>query len=140
MHILEEYTLNWKDWAYAATGIDVEWRLFLLGNSLGIVLGIITAELAPTSPTLALTLPAIMLINAVFFHIGGFLRMKGRFSPGLITAVLLFLPLGVASYRSAWHSITAVNVIESLFLGAAVMVFPLAFIKLRSLTYFKQPR
>jgi hypothetical protein len=140
LHILEEYTLNWKDWAYAATGIDIEGRLFFLGNGLGIVLGIITAELAPSSPTLALAFPALLLINAVFFHIGGFLRMRGRFSPGLITAVLLFLPLGVACYRTAWSSITAANVVESVVLGAGLMMAPIMLIKLRSVRYFQQPR
>ncbi len=41
---------------------------------------------------------ALMLINAVFFHILPVIRTKGRFSPGLATAVVLFLPLGTAIF------------------------------------------
>jgi hypothetical protein len=45
----------------------------------------------------------IMLINAVFFHILPFVRMGGRFSPGLVTAILLLLPTGIAVWRKAGH-------------------------------------
>ena len=140
LHILEEYALDWRGWVKAATGVEVEWGLFYGANSLAIVLGVVCAELAPTLPTLALALPALMLINALFFHVGGFVRLRGRFSPGLLTAVLLFLPLGTACYRVAWRSgmVSAWSVVESLLLGAAIMMAPIALIKLRSLPYFQQ--
>jgi hypothetical protein len=44
-------------------------------------------------PEVSLTFPALALINSLFFHIGPPLVQR-RFSPGTITAALLFLPSG----------------------------------------------
>lgn len=41
-----------------------------------------------------------MLINGVFMHVLPFVLGRGRFSPGLITSVLLFVPLGVATMKA----------------------------------------
>lgn len=35
-------------------------------------------------------LASLMLINAVFFHILPVIQMGGRFTPGVVTAVVLF--------------------------------------------------
>jgi hypothetical protein len=72
---------------------------FYVTHALVIVLGAVAAELAATQPMLALAFPAVMLINATFFHVGPFLTTRGRFSPGLITAVVLFYPIGIACFR-----------------------------------------
>jgi hypothetical protein len=102
----------------------------------------VAAELAPANPTLALAFPALMLINATFFHVGGFLLMHGRFSPGLFTAVVLFFPIGIQCFRVALRSgaISTLNVIESFLLGAAIMMTPILFLKLRNKPYFNQDR
>jgi hypothetical protein len=90
----------------------------------------VAAELAPANPTLALAFPALMLINATFFHVGGF------------TAVLLFFPIGIQCFRVALRSgaISTLNVIESFLLGAAIMMTPILFLKLRNKPYFNQDR
>jgi hypothetical protein len=54
-----------------------------------IVLGIVAANLALNSPGLALGFPAVMLINATFFHVLPTLRSRGRFSQVLFTAIVL---------------------------------------------------
>ena len=69
LHVLEEYQLNWRDWARAVIGLPVEWSDFYVVNALVIVLGIVAANLARTAPGLALGFPALMLINATFFHV-----------------------------------------------------------------------
>ena len=69
LHVLEEYQLNWRDWARAVIGLPVEWSDFYIVNSLVIVIGIVAANLAATWPGIALALPALMLINAIFFHL-----------------------------------------------------------------------
>ena len=81
VHILEEYQLNWRDWARAVIGLPVEWSDFYVVNALVIVFGVVAANLARW-PGLALAFPALMLINATFFHVLPFARTGGRFSPG----------------------------------------------------------
>jgi hypothetical protein len=59
-HVLEEYQLNWRDWARAVIGLPVEWSDFYIVNSLVIVIGIVAANLAASCPGIALALPALM--------------------------------------------------------------------------------
>jgi Protein of unknown function with HXXEE motif len=80
----EEYQLNWRDWARAVIGLPVEWSDFYVVNALVMVFGIVAANLA-RHPGLALSFPALMLINATFFHVLPFARTGGRYSPGLAT-------------------------------------------------------
>lgn len=142
IHILEEYELNWRDWARAVIGLPVEWSDFYVTNALVIVLGAVAAELAATVPLLALSFPALMLINASFFHVLPFLRTGGRFSPGLITALVLFYPIGIACYwrAAADHHLGAATLIGSLAIGAMLMASPVVLLKLKSRPYFRQDR
>lgn len=140
LHILEEYQLNWRDWARAVIKLPVEWSDFYVVNALVIVLGIAAAHLAETQATLALVFPAVMLINATFFHVLPFLRTRGRFSPGLITAVILFYPVGIACYACALSAgaIGAPGVVVSLILGALLMASPVVLLKIKDKAYFRQ--
>src|SRR5690242_2075210 len=79
LHILEEYQLDWRDWARAVIKLPVEWGDFYVVNALVIMFGIVAANLAVHWPLLALTFPALMLINATLFHILPTLRTRGRF-------------------------------------------------------------
>ena len=87
VHILEEYQLNWRDWARAVIRLPVEWSDFYVVNALVIVFGIVAANLAGHCPGLALAFPALMLINATFFHVLPTLWSRGRFSPGLCCSI-----------------------------------------------------
>ena len=85
----------------------------------------VAAIVAPRWPTLALGFAGLMLINATFFHVAPFLWTRGRFSPGLITAVVLFLPLGIATMR-AGH-LDAIGLAEAFGIGARRMATPSSF-------------
>jgi hypothetical protein len=139
LHILEEHALDWRGWARAVMKLPVEWADFYVVNSLVIVIGIVAAELVPTAPMLALSFPALMLINAVFFHILPFIRTKGRFSPGLATAIVLFLPLGLACYWQAGKAgVGAGAMLVSLLIGAALMASPVVLLLVHNKAYFRQ--
>ena len=92
LHIMEEYTFDWRNWARAVIKLPVEWSDFYVTNAIVIALGIAQAELAPALPLAPLTFASLMLINAVFFHIVPVLRTRGRFSPGVVTAVIAVFP------------------------------------------------
>jgi len=140
-HILEEYTFDWRNWARGVLGLPVEWSDFYVTNAVVVALGIAQAMLAPMLPWASLTYAALMVINAIFFHIWPFLRTGGRFSPGLITAVVLFLPLGAAMFVTARGAgVGWPTLIGAAAAGALLMAYPVVMLKLRSLPYFVQTR
>ncbi len=142
VHAFEEFELDWRNWARAVIKLPVEWHDFYVVNFLVIVLGIVAAELADAAPGVALTFPALMLINAVFFHIAPFFVTRGRFSPGLITAVLLFLPIGSICYIVANDAgvLDTRNLIGSFVLAALLMAMPIVLLHVKSKAYFLQDR
>jgi hypothetical protein len=136
IHVLEEFVFDWRNWARNVLHLPVSWNDFYITNMLVIVLGVVAAEIVPVWPVVGLAYPALMLINAVFFHIAPFVFSKGRFSPGLITAVLLFLPLGIAALRTA--ALDGLAILTAFAIGAAAMATPIVFLKLKAKPYFDQ--
>ena len=140
VHILEEYALDWRDWARAVIGLPVEWGDFYVTNAVVVVLGIAQAGLAPTMPLGPLAFAALMFINASFFHVLPFVRTRGRFSPGLVTAVLLFYPISFAVFFSAHAEgrLTVAIAVAAFAVGAALMAFPIVLLRLKGRPYFRQ--
>lgn len=139
-HILEEYTLDWRNWARAVLGLPAEWNDFYVTNGVVVALGIAQAMLAPTVPVAVLGWAGLMLINGVLMHIVPFIRTGGRFSPGLFTAIVLFLPISLATFWSALASgIAGVGmVIAGLLIGGLTLAFPIVMLNLKSWPYFQQ--
>ena len=142
LHILEEFGFDWKGWANHVLKIPVGWDHFAVVNSLVIVLGISCSSVGWSFTSFALSLPALMLINATFFHVLPFVTTKGRFSPGLATAVVLFYPISIWAYYGAWLDgvLTPSTALLSLLFGAAIMASPIVVLKLRSRPYFNQDK
>ncbi|MBR1267680.1 HXXEE domain-containing protein [Bradyrhizobium sp. AUGA SZCCT0222] len=140
LHIMEEYTFNWRDWARAVIKLPVEWSDFYVTNAIVVAMGIAQAHLAPALPLAPLIFASLMLINAVVFHILPFVREGGRFSPGLITAVLLFFPAGIAVWWKAAHDAPLEWSTVGLAIagGAALMAYPIVMLKLKDRPYFRQ--
>lgn len=128
LHIVEEYLLDWRGWVRSVTGIDLSEMFFLVSNGFAMLLGVVFAAVAPKQPVLGLAIPALMLINATFFHVGSFLWTRGKFSPGLITAVTLFYPIGIWCFKSAYDGgiLTAPRVVGSFAIAALFMAAPMA--------------
>jgi hypothetical protein len=137
-HVMEEFTFDWRNWARAVIKLPVEWSDFYVTNAVVISLGIAQAELAPTLPLAPLMFASLMLINAVFFHILPFIRMGGRFSPGLVTAILLFFPAGIAVWREAGVVVDWTTITLAILGGAALMAYPIIMLNLRDKPYFRQ--
>jgi hypothetical protein len=139
-HILEEFSLDWRNWARAVVGLPVEWPDFYMTNAVVVVLGIVQAELAPSFVLGPLTYAALMIINATLFHVWPFLRTKGRYSPGLATALVFFYPLGVAVFMQAQAEdrLSFGVGIAAFIAGAALMAFPVVLLKMKSRPYFRQ--
>ncbi len=139
IHMIEEFMLNWRDWARGVLKLPVDWSDFYVTNGIVVALGIATSSVAAELPTMPLAFAALMLINAIFFHIGPVLVTR-RFSPGTITAVLLFLPLGAATFRKGYMSGIADmgTIIGAFVIGALTMAWPVFLIRIKSHPMFLQ--
>lgn len=141
-HVLEEYMLDWRNWARIVLGLPAEWNDFYVTNCVVIALGIAQAMLAPALPLAVLSYAGLMLINGTLMHIVPFIRTRGRFSPGVVTAVIFFWPLGIATYWTALSSGLANlwTVVVGLLIGGLTLAFPVVMLIVRSKPYFKQDR
>ncbi|MEJ0090575.1 MAG: HXXEE domain-containing protein [Limisphaerales bacterium] len=140
LHAVEEYMFDWKGWANSVLKLPVDWTIFALVNGVVVVLGVSCSAVGWSLPAFSLCLPALMLINATFFHVFPFLVTRGRFSPGLGTAVLLLYPTAIWAYVGARSDgVLSLRVgLLSFLIGAALMAFPIVLLKLRLHPYFKQ--
>jgi len=136
LHALEEHILDWRDWARQVIGLPVEWSDFYVTNFVVIVLGVTAANLAVVAPSVALGFAAVMVINAIFFHLLQMVRTRGRFSPGTFTAVVLMLPVAVACFRAGPTGVRPVVV--AFVIGALLMALPIVLLKLKTRPYFRQ--
>lgn len=141
IHALEEMILDWRDWARAVIGLPVEWSHFYVVNFLVVVLGVVAANLAPVAPGVALGFAALMVVNALAFHVAPFLRSAGRrYSPGLFTAVVLMLPVAAGVYRAAATAgvLTWGVVVASILVGVGLMATPVVLLNIKDKPYFRQ--
>ena len=140
IHAFEEFMLDWRDWAQAVIKLPVTWPIFYVVNFLVVVLGICAAQLAATQPVFALAFPALMLINATFFHVLPMIVTRGRYSPGVFTAVIFFYPLGWLAFDRAISTgaVTTRGVILSFVIGALLMASPIVLLHIKDKPYFRQ--
>lgn len=138
IHMLEEYELNWRDWARNILKLPVDWPSFYLVNSLVVVLGACCAMVGWRAPWFALGLPALMLINATFFHVAPTLA-KRVYSPGVTTAVFLFYPAAGWAYYGAHADgiLTTETIVLSGVFGAALMASPIVLLKIKGHPMFR---
>jgi hypothetical protein len=139
VHVLEEYVFDWRNWAEQVLHLPARWDDFYVTNCLVVVVGAVGVAIAPEWPGVALGFPGLMLINGAFMHVMPFILKRGRFSPGLITSLLLFFPLGIASMMAAPHDLAAI--VTGFVTGALLLATPIGFIILKhKFPYFDQSR
>jgi hypothetical protein len=134
IHVLEEATLNWKQWAIQSLKLtNVEWFIFDIANMAVMFIAIAAAMVGWKLPEFALIIAALMFINGLFFHILPTIFQK-TFSPGVITATLLFMPISIWVYYGAYQDglLTLSVLVMSLVLGSLLMASPIFFLKLRN--------
>jgi Protein of unknown function with HXXEE motif len=126
IHVVEERGLGWQGWAARVLapriGIAPSWPDFWATNGLLIVFGVSAAAVGWRAPAFAMAFPALALVNAVFFHVVPSVQAR-RPNPGLFTAVLLYLPIGIWSYVEASNDgvLDAGTVVGSVVIGALSM-------------------
>jgi hypothetical protein len=138
LHILEEYTYDWKTWAQKIQKLETDWSSFYVTIAAMLVFGLACAEVGWSHPTFSLIFPALMVFNAIFFHILPYIRSKRKFSPGLFTALFLFLPIGLGSFNIAVNlEVTTKALILAALCGAFLAAYPFFLLKTKNLDFFK---
>ena len=100
LHVAEEYFTGWQPWARETLGIVMPTARFLFMNVILVVAAVVLASIGWKRPTLSLIIPAATLVNAIFFHILPTI-VQGRISPGVYTAVMLYLPFSTWAFIGA---------------------------------------
>jgi hypothetical protein len=138
VHMMEEFFYDWKNWANHVLNLPVDWSGFYVTNSAVLFLGIACSSVGWSQPWFALSFPALMLINAFFFHVLPFIRTK-KFSPGLITAIILFFPIGIYSFHLAVEKgVQEKEMLSAMLTGLLLMAFPIVLLKTKNLPFFRQ--
>ena len=85
----------------------------------------VAATTSLTTPILKLAVAALLGINALM-HIAGTIQTK-RYVPGVITAVLLYVPLSVTAFTAALHtsSTPVVTALQAIAAGVALQSVPI---------------
>lgn len=105
VHIVEEYSLGFLAWfkraiPALAPGMTPGWAVVV--NTLFVLL-CAWAAIADRAPTTArLVVPCLVTINAIL-HIAMTIRMR-EYSPGLVSACVLYIPLGTMACAGAIRS------------------------------------
>jgi hypothetical protein len=112
--------------------MPLSWADFSVTNAVVVVVGISAAMVRWRLPEVSLAFPALALVNAMLSHIGPTIGQR-LFSPGLITAVVLFLPIDIWSYYCAYlvGVLTVSVAIVSALAGGLLMAFPLVLFRIK---------
>lgn len=118
----------------------MEWTEFFVANFAVIILGICCSVVGFSCPVFAYLFVGLATVNALVAHIGTTI-IKRKFSPGVITSIVLFLPICTWAYIVAHQKgiLTVPFILISLVGGFIIMSFPivLQLIKLKFISKSK---
>jgi hypothetical protein len=103
----------------------------IIVNGLQLVLCIVVMIIEEKALTFSMSVAGLLFLNGLI-HVGGCTRNKG-YAPGVISAVLLYLPLSVFSYyhyitagQLSWNGVIVSGVLAILFQLVPIAYFGLA--------------
>jgi hypothetical protein len=123
-HIAEEYWGGFAARAAEISGLAIPEAAFLAANGLFWVLmsiGIVLVLRRSSRAAFVVALATIVTINSAL-HIGGSALWRG-YSPGLITGVLLWLPLGVTTLARGRRLLPERRFRSGVLVGVAAHIF-----------------
>jgi hypothetical protein len=102
-------------------------------NGLFLVLCILSTVVGRSNLVFSLSIASLLVCNGLI-HLMGSLRAR-RYTPGLITGLLLYIPLGIMAYIVFWRSgeLPIMQGILSFLLGLAYQAVPVGYLGLASL-------
>jgi hypothetical protein len=123
LHIVEEYTFGFPAWAEAHTGLALTPEVFLRLNAtfFGVMAaGVVAGILFTPAQWLVVPLGTAVLINGTGHLVASLITWS--YSPGLVTGMLLWIPLGLGIIRAARHRWPSAGVVAGILLGAGLHI------------------
>ena len=120
LHFLEEFALDIRTWLEGVLAVPVTWEQCHLVNAAVTLMAIGGAVIGWRRPELSLIMPAIVIVNAFFFHLG-FSIIWRSYSPGTLSALLLFVPAGAWAFIGAHRDGVLTN--RAIYVSVAGAVF-----------------
>jgi hypothetical protein len=123
IHALEEYFggEGFYRWVARIIGRGMTPEQFVSINSFALLMmiaGVLIFRKTPSVRWLTITFATITFINGVA-HLAGSI-LTGTYSPGLVSGVLLWIPLGAATFYRARGRVTRRSFIAGLLVGAVI--------------------
>lgn len=100
LHYLEEFALDLRTWLQFVLSVPVTWEQMHLVNAVVTLMAVAGTAIGWRKPEVSLIMPAIVIVNAIVFHLG-FSIAWWRYSPGTLSALVLFVPAGLWCFVGA---------------------------------------
>lgn len=129
LHVAEEWFGGFPDWLQLVVGRPMPGTAFLIINAVAFVLliaGIRSATQSERSGWIAIAVATIFLVNALAHAAGAVLTRS--YAPGLISAVVLYVPLGALTMIRAVDQADRAQISRGVIAGVGIhlLVFVLA--------------
>jgi Protein of unknown function with HXXEE motif len=121
LHIAEEYAFDFPAYVANVSGRHISNPQFLFLNAvfwLLMVAGVAVVLARPSRVWLVITLAAVLGINAAVHLLGSI--VTAAYSPGTVTAALLFVPLAIYAFRRVLPHVSLGLAMRAVGLGAAI--------------------
>jgi hypothetical protein len=136
LHLCEEYFVagGFPLWAQQRLRLHFGDTEFVAWNAFALVLMCVGAWLASRHPKfrfIEIAL-AVAVLGNVLAHVFGTLTTR-TYSPGLLTGVALWIPLGVYALQSAWAASTSKARRAGIYIGLSVVLITMAAVAARAM-------
>jgi sorbitol-specific phosphotransferase system component IIC len=105
-HVVEEWFGGFPEWFGLLAGRPLPHDAFLIINAVGLAVMAAAARAATGRETLgwlAIGIATVIIVNGSAHLLGSI--VTGRYSPGLFTGIVLYLPLGELALTRAWSQV-----------------------------------
>ena len=121
IHVAEEWFADFPGWLQQIAGSPLPGEAFLIINAVALVLLVAAIRAATRSERfgwMAIAVAAIMLVNTVVHAAGAALTRS--YAPGLISAVVVYVPLGALTMIRAVDHAARTHVARGIIAGVVV--------------------
>jgi len=121
LHIAEEYAFHFPAYVANISGRHISNGQFLFLNAVFwflMVAAVVVVLARPSRAWLVITLAAVLGINAAAHLLGSI--VTSTYSPGTVTATLLYVPLVVFAFRRVLPHVSRGLAMQAVALGAAI--------------------
>jgi hypothetical protein len=100
IYVADEYRGGFVERFSALSGFRITRTELWIVNTLFMVLCLTVALFGDLPIVFRMPVTGLILINALLFHVGGAIRLR-EYSPGLVSALVLYVPLALSAYLRA---------------------------------------